>query len=294
MKRIILNRKYISKLATRWTTGIFAVLGLIGTFTSLSDLINESISLKYRIAISAGILIGVWIVSFIVCAVYIHKKRRIEILEINGGNHVYVQYGDVFSEDEVLNPEERRNVVIPVNRCFDTLVDDDLVSSRTLHGIAMRKLYSEGYFDENSLNSAIQQNLNNRQIMAEGIQASEKRSGNLKRYPTGTVAEVQVSSNCTYFFLGLSSFDKNLKATTSNEEYVLALMKLLEFCNDRSQQFPVVMPLIGGGLSRTQKKERSILEYLVKLIKMNEDLIHGDIHIVVRESGKESIAITDL
>ena len=35
MRRIILNRKYIVKLATRWTTGIFAFLGLIGTFASL-------------------------------------------------------------------------------------------------------------------------------------------------------------------------------------------------------------------------------------------------------------------
>lgn len=35
MRRIILNRKYIVKLATRWTTGIFAFLGLIGTFGTI-------------------------------------------------------------------------------------------------------------------------------------------------------------------------------------------------------------------------------------------------------------------
>lgn len=44
MRRIILNRKYIVKLATRWTTGIFAFLGLIGTFASLSDLLDSSLS----------------------------------------------------------------------------------------------------------------------------------------------------------------------------------------------------------------------------------------------------------
>lgn len=45
MRRIILNRKYIVKLATRWTTGIFAFLGLIGTFASLSDLL-DSVNLR--------------------------------------------------------------------------------------------------------------------------------------------------------------------------------------------------------------------------------------------------------
>ena len=71
-------------------------------------------------------------------------------------------------------------------------------------------------------------------------------------------------------------------------------MKMLEFCNDRSQQFPVVMPLIGGGLSRTQKSESSILKYIVKLIELNKNLIHFDMHIVIRDSSKNSVAITDI
>ena len=53
------------------------------------------------------------------------EKNKYEVLELNGGYHVYVQYGDLFSEAEVTNPSMRRNIVIPVNRCFDTKVDDD-------------------------------------------------------------------------------------------------------------------------------------------------------------------------
>lgn len=141
MRRIILNRKYIVKLATRWTTGIFAFLGLIGTFASLSDLLDSSLSIQCRIGISIGILAGIWVISFLLCAVYTYRRRRIEVAELNNGHHIYVQYGDVFSEAEVLEPQKRRNIVIPVNRCFDTLVDNDLVSASTLHGIAMNRLY---------------------------------------------------------------------------------------------------------------------------------------------------------
>lgn len=133
MRRVILNRKYIAKLATYWTSDLFAFLGLIGTFVSLSDVLDSSLSIRCRIGISIGNLVGVWLISFIGCALYVYKKRRIEVVELNNGHHIYVQYGDVFSEDEVLKSQERRSIVIPVNRCFDTLVDNDLVSSSTLH-----------------------------------------------------------------------------------------------------------------------------------------------------------------
>lgn len=251
-------------------------------------------SIQRRIFISAFILILVWTISFICCAFYISCKRRIEVLEVSNGYHIYVQYGDIFNAEEVLNPSERRNIVIPVNRCFDTLVDDDLISSKTLHGIAMNKLYSSGKFNNSTLNSAIQQNLNIQHIGSDIVQKKDKRKGNLRIFPVGTVAEIKDTETCTYFFLGLSTIDKNLHANTSNEDYVLALIKLLEFCNTRSQKYPVVMPLIGAGASETKKSERDILEYLVKLIKMNRSLINCDIHIVVRDSGKESIAITNI
>lgn len=280
MRRVILNRKYIAKLATHWTSGFFAFLGLIGTFVSLSDVLDSSLSIQCRIGISIGILVGVWLISFTGCALYVYKKRRIEVVELNNGHHIYVQYGDVFSENEVLKPQERRSIVIPVNRCFDTLVDNDLVSSSTLHGIAMNKLYQENGFNMNTLGDAIKSNLNLQQVPYENLSIADKRKGNLKRFPAGTVAEIKISEQCTYFFLGLSKFDKNLKASTSEEEYVFAMMKLLQFCNERSQQFPVVMPLIGAGLSRTKKSEKDILTYIIGLVKMNKELINCDLAVM--------------
>lgn len=180
-------------------------------------------------------------------------------------------------------------------RIIHTIVDDDLVSSRTLHGIAFKRLYSSGRYDENSLNVKIHDDLDIRQgLTSENISIDEKRKGNLKRYDCGTVAEVNEDSNCTYFFLALSTFDYNLSAHTTQEEYVLTMQRMLEYCYTRSQGFPIVMPLIGAGQSRTGNNERAILEYLIGLLKMNKDLIMSDVHIVVRNSGKETIPITEL
>ena len=295
MKKAWLNRKYITKLTCRWTAGIFSVLGFICTFTSLNAIIPSNWILRYKILLSVGILICIFILLWITFAVWFERKKWVEVFEANNDRHVYVQYGDIFSEDEVDIPNQRRSIIIPVNRCFDTIVDDDLVSSMTLHGIVLKKLYSSGQYDENSLNETIHNDLDMRQrLISEEISASEKRKGNLKRYDFGTIAEVKGGDNCTYFLLALSTFDYNLSAHTTQEEYVLTMQRMIEYCYLRSQGYPIVMPLIGAGHSRTGNDERTILEYLIELLKMNKALVMSDIHIVVRNSGQETIPITEL
>lgn len=295
ISKMWLNKKYIAKLATRWTGIVFSILGFIGTVAPLSDIFSETWKLFVRIACGSGVLVLVWVIAFLACGYWFSRQKRIEIFEASNDCHVYVQYGDVFAADEVNNSSERRNIIIPVNRCFDTVVDDDLVSSRTLHGIAFNKLYRSEKYNQDNLNKAIQKDLKERQgLRPQELQRSDKRKGNLERYELASVAEIQESDNCVYFFLGLSTFDYDLSASTTQQEYVTAMQKLLEYCYKRSQQFPIVMPLIGAGLSRTKYEERAILEYLVKLLKMNKDLINSDIHIVVRNSGKETIPITEL
>lgn len=304
LKIIKVNKSYLFHSSAKWTAGIYAVLGFIGTFSSLDSWLNDflkrllrgkSPSILMCILVSIVILLLIFVIFFMCALLRVIKKERYELMEVSDGHYVYVQYGDVFSSDEVNNPMERRNIVIPVNRCFDTKIDDDLVSSKTLHGICMRRLYEEGLYTEETLSQAIQSFLNeNIQTKPEQILQSEKRSGNLKRYPAGTVAEIKVSETCTYFFLALSWFDRNLHANTSDEDYVVALVKLLQWCNIRSQKYPIVMPLIGAGAADLRKSEKDILDYLIKLIQMNRSLINSDVHIVVRSSGKDSIGIAGL
>lgn len=292
MKRLLANIKYVLKKSCEWTIAVFAFLGLIGTFAPLSDLLADDLELWKRIVFSIAVLCVIWLITFIISAIIISFKRKYLALEVN--NHcVYVQYGDIFSPNETCGETPRRNIVIPVNRCFDTLVDDDLISSNTLHGKAIKRIISRGVSQE-KLNSAIQSNLKKQGLLSETILRTQKRSGNLERYPVGSVAEIQETNECTFFLLGLTSFDDKLTASVSVEDYVVALTKALKFCNYRSQQYPVLMPLIGGGLSRTGKSERDILEYLIKLIKLNKDLIQFDLHIIVRENGRDTVPISDL
>lgn len=295
MKKAWINKKYITGLACKWTVMLFSLLGFVGTFVSLNDIIPNNWKFRYKMLFSIIIIIIIFLIFWILCAFWFERQKWIEVFEGNNGCHIYVQYGDIFSPNEVRSPNQRRNVIIPVNRCFDTIIDDDLVSSRTLHGIAFRKLYSSGKYNEDSLNTALYTDLNIRQrLVTEDISNNEKRRGNLKRYSLGTVAEIVGESDCTYFFIALSTFDYNLSAHATQEEYVLTMQRMIEYCYSRSQGFPVVMPLIGAGQSRIGNNEREILEYIIGLFKMNKDLIMSDIHIVVRNSGKDTISITGL
>lgn len=292
--KFIINRKHIFTVATQFTATIFAVLGFVGMFVSFESCFPVDMKFINKLTISIAILLVIWTISILLVAYYIIHKKQYKFLEVSNGHTVYVQYGDLFSENEISNNNNRRIIIIPVNTCFDTIIDDDLITSNSVHGIAMKDLYQSGLYTVDTLNNAIQQNLIKQGQKSKTLKRENKRSGNLECYPVGSVAEIKGIHEVMYFFVALSTLDKELHANTSNEDYVLSLIRLLEYCNKRSQKYSVLLPLIGAGAADTGKTEREILEYITKLIKTNRNLINCDVHIVVRENGKDSIPLTDL
>lgn len=292
MKQIWMNKGYIAKITCTIIGGLYALLGFIGTLVPLDELLPSSLSIWTRLIISISILISVWIICFIIVGKILSNKKRFEVIVANSGHKLYLQYGDLFDKNEVINPNERRNIVIPVNRCFDTIVDNRLVSERTLHGMAFKRLYSKNIYTEESLNSEIQELLKNKEF--ENISEEDKPKGNRKRYSVGTVVDLSGDSKEHYLLWALSTFDSNLKAHTSIEEYALAVQKLIQACNEESEGFPIVLPLVGTGLSRTKKGQHDILTYLLNAFRLNKSEINCDIHIVIHEDIKNEVAIMNI
>ena len=94
--------------------------------------------------------------------------------------------------------------------------------------------------------------------------------------------------------IGLSYFDNHLNAQTSKADFVLAVQKLIEFCNQNAQGNPVILPLLGSGLSRTKIDLNNILHYLVDTFAINKDIINNDFYIVVWKGDKDRVAIQEL
>ena len=292
-KRIWISRKFILKEASSITVSIYAVLGYVRTFVALEGFFEPGTPVLRKVVVSSLILLIVWLVFLIGVGVFVIFKRKKKMIGGRNGKAVYVMYGDLFDEKNVRNSDTRRNICFAVNRCFDTIVNDQLIASASVHGVALNRLYNNNIFTPATLNAVIQKTISPSAGFVM-LSSTEKPQGNLKRYEVGTAVDIPVSDKLHYFMVGLSSFNQDLKAETTRAEYCLAIEKAIEFCDAHAQGQPVLMPIIGGFLSRTGQSEKDLLGYIIKCLEINKDHINQDIYIVVRESAKNTISIIDL
>ncbi len=292
VKQIWINKIYIAKITTAILSGLYAFLGFVAIWVPLGEILSDTLSVWVKIVISLGILVGAWCICFIMVGCFLKRKKRFEIISVNNGKKLYLQYGDLFNENEVIYPKERRNIVIPVNRCFDTIVDNHIVSEQSLHGMALKRLYNQNRYSSETLDIEIKQLLSRQEY--EELDEKDKPLGNRYRYPVGTVVNLPVTDREYYLLWALSTFDSNFKAHTSMQDFALAIQRLIEACGAESEGFSIVMPLVGSGLSRTKKEQRDILAYLISAFKINRSEINSDIHIVIREDLKNEIAIANI
>lgn len=294
-RRFKLNFRIINKKACTWTGAVYAVLGLIAVFSSLESVFEPLglTSFWCKLLMSVSMLAVVYLVSFIIATVAILRKKDIKVLEGTDGHSVYVIYGNLFDADIVPSGTKRRNICFAVNRCFDTVVDNKLISEETLHGEAFKGLYDSGEFTPSTLDNAIQSSI----IHGAGFRtltAKQKPAGNLKRYEVGTGADLEISESLHYFLIGIGKMNENLRNKAENGEYCQAIQKMIEFFDTYSQGYPVLMPIVGAGLTRLGQNPSDLLKYLIQSLALNRSHLSSDIYIVLREEDREKITIANL
>lgn len=291
--RFWLDKAFITRRSCQVVGCIYTICGFLSVWFSFSDCLPKDWTFWYKLLLSIGVLFGISIIcGFIVTWFTLSQTKKI-VLTSNSGHKVYVQYGDIYSPSIVsANYEERRNIVVSVNRCFDTIVDNDIVSDKSQHGRVMNKLYAKGLYTSDTLNEKIQEKLRGEPYV--DLTRTNKSKGNTFRYDVGTIAEIQGDNPIIYFFLGLTKFDSHFMASTTKDEFVLAIQKLIDYCNTRSQGYPIIMPLIGSNLARTDISQKDILKYLIQAFKINREKISADIHIVIWKGDKDKISIHNL
>ena len=290
-RQIRQNFRYIAKWAVSGTCSLIAGIQILVFLCDLDMVFPDDLIFSSRVLVSIAVVLGIWCVLFIVKAAVVLVAKQADVISVSNGSHVYVEYGDLL--------EDRGgecSVIIPANRCFDTLVDNDLISETTVHGQAVQKICAAG-ITADELCRALQKDLrDNRRLLPEQeLTRSEKRSGNLQRYPVGSIAEFKKDGEkTTYVFLGMSAFNSALHPETTDEEYALTVQRLMEHCWLRSQRFPVYMPVIGTNGRNNQKSERELLEYMVSVFRFHKHLINTDIHIVVYSKHRDRVSIQGL
>lgn len=208
--RIRINKQSILKKAWTWTGIAMTILCFIALFVPMADLFSEECPIVCKVLVGCLAFFVLFGLLALVSAVSVLFTNKVCVIN-RASHHVYVQYGDIFSSDMIEKGYTgKRKIVIDVNKCFDTVVDDHLVSQTTLHGQLFQRLYDEKKFDKKSLDKAIQDSLvgNPFQLLTKAV----KPEGNLKRYDAGTVAELKVDDSVSYYLLGMSTFDEHLNA----------------------------------------------------------------------------------
>lgn len=290
LRRIWLSRKFILKTATKWTAAIYVVAGLLSVFASFEGLFADKTGFWEKLSVSVGVLASVYLLCVVGLIIKVLCQNKKKVAEGHNGKGVYLLYGDLF--DSKIVKGEKRYIGFAVNRCFDTIVDNNLISATSVHGIAFNRLYSQNMYTPLSLNKAIQESIKGNPSYIMVAQA-DKPAGNLKRYEVGTYANLPIDNKLNYILLGLTWFNNNLNAKASKQDYVLAIQKMIETFDLEAQGYPILIPIIGTGRSRTDLTENEALGYMIEAFKINQAKITSDIYIVVYESAKNRVSISN-
>ena len=284
--RLWINKSAIFKLACTYTGVVFTFWGFVSLFEPLNGVFQDDASFVCKLLIGILVLLAVFIISAIAVCWKVLHSNEVCLGESSTRNSVYVKYGDMYSPDIVEKGYNGKRAIV-------VSVDDHLVSHNTQHGQVFQKLYDSQKFTPDSLNRTISDILR-RDTAYEDLTVEIKPEGNRKRYNVGTTVNLQIDDNLSYYLLGLSYFDEHLNAQTSKADFALAVQKLIEFCNQNAQGYPVILPLLGSGLSRTTIGLNDILHYLVDAFAINKDIINNDFYIVVWKGDKDKVAIKEL
>lgn len=266
MKRFAIKSKiFLAKfiIVVGYTSGFVTIL------LAFWDEFSAKIDGYEVLGFSSLVLIDLLITVFL-----IWPKNKVS-LKLSETVKTDVFFGDIFKQEGV--------VVIPVNEYFDTIVNDKIISSRTLHGVFVRS-----YFDGNEadLKKQISHELINVAYIDKNL---ERSAGNKKRYPLGTVCQVKKDEK-TFFLVALTKFNKNDRAEVKNSEYQRVLCDLFSYIEQNSQDKRVNIPLIGAGHSGVKLSIQKKLEFLLFSVHLKDNLtLIGGVNIVLHSSIKSEI-----
>jgi hypothetical protein len=166
---------------------------------------------------------------------------------------ISIKVGDVLAQTG--------NIVIGSNDTFDTSLDDEIISARSVQGQLLQKTFNGNTkeLDEQIRHSLVEQTCH---------RDERKTFGKVDRYPIGTVAIVR-KGQARYFLPAIAKMSANTPPETraTVDGVQLALTKAWESVGRAGQREPVHAPIIGShlarlGLSRTWLVQMMILSFV--------------------------------
>jgi hypothetical protein len=222
----------------------FSVISGILSFILLFDIVPEEHKerLKYFGYLFFVILIIVYLVIW-------YRANALTNIDIDiDGSKVNIKCGDLFSEDGLKT--------IPFNEYFDTLVDDKIISNKSLNGIFINKYFS-GNIQE--LDNFILKNSDSLDVINN--QSNRKLGGKNVQFQLSTIFVYN-----DFILTAFSKFDDNNKATLTMPEYIAFLINFWDRVNRIYAQQSVSVPIFGSGITRIKEHKNISDENLLKIM----------------------------
>lgn len=203
-----------------------AIIGAISTImavvgVSLIDLLPKGSGCLFRLFV----FVVLFILIAILAAVVTYRRSRSGVhLAINGMD-IDIVVGDLFATDGVK--------VIPFDEYFDIQVDDKVISRNSLNGIFIKR-----YADWNTLKRTVEK-------LGPSLLEPCKAGDGRIRYPLGTIKDYN-----EYALLAFMHMDKLNRARLRRGEYEECLLNMWDELDRMYAGRPVVLPLLGSGITR--------------------------------------------
>jgi len=191
-------------------------------------------------------LLVVLVVSLLYSASRVWLPSMVEIPLKLTNTKIQIKFGDIFTEDGFR--------AIAMSEFFDSELGLP-VSDKSIHGIFLKKCFGDHpeSFDNmitSELKDVIPQNTN-------------KKKGKNKRYPIGTTALVSANED-HYLCFALTKADTDTCKVSADVLMLWqALQGLWEKARNSSGGAPIVVPLVGSGISGIGLPSRELLDLII-------------------------------
>ncbi len=283
INRIKNNVSVLKKYFIRYYAVIFSIFEVIIFFMPFEDIgIIDKKSRIIMFCISLGIAVVLSIISIL-----LRRKKKL-FGDMNQG--LTISYGDLMKVAFNKRKEQKKIVVIHVNRCFDLSCENNLIRESSIHGQFINK-YIHNESEKEKLHNYIESDLESRNIEFEKLSRDNKKSGYLKRYPEGTVVEFKGENDVVFYLLALSKLDNNLIANCTELEFYNSFSELLNYYDSNGQGADLYCAVMGDKIVKPHRETEEIIDFMISVFKFNKDKIRGNINLVVYEKLKSSISI---
>ena len=211
---------------------------------------NADIKVSYWCYLLGSVAVGVLV--FVVDGHFVggFLKRRIVITSNSFDTRITVTFGDLFAHKGVK--------AIAVNNFFDSIVDDDLVSRRSLHGEAIERFWRG--------NSVQWQQQVYEDLGDKEFEEVPRAKGNSRRYEIGTTARATAKDE-EFLFVALGETDPENNVTYATAaSLIIAVRGLVVRARSVCANRPLNLPLIGSGLSRVGVKNAVLVDLMLTAI----------------------------